>query len=68
LGIHLRFLPLARPRLNPLEGLRRYLKGESLANDPPPDLDAALERACDENSDIDPSERLQTAGVPPGNC
>jgi len=67
LGIELRFLPTACPELNPLEGLWRYVKGEILANEPTPDLDAALARACEEVLDMDPAERLQAAGVMSGN-
>lgn len=67
LGIELRWLPTACPELNPVEGLWRYVKGQILANEPTPDLDAALSRACDEIFDMGPTERLQVAGVMSGN-
>ena len=67
LGIELRFLPTACPELNPLEGLWRYIKGEILPNEPTPDIDAALGRALDEILDMDPTERLQVAGILSGN-
>jgi hypothetical protein len=67
LGIELRFLPTACPELNPLEGLWRYIKGEILANEPTPDIEAALDRAIDEILDMGPTERLQAAGVMSGN-
>jgi hypothetical protein len=67
LGIELRFLPTACPELNPLEGLWRYVKGEVLANEPTPDLGAALDRVCDALFDMAPTERLQLAGVMSGN-
>lgn len=67
LGIELRFLPTACPELNPLEGLWRHLKGEILANEPTPDLDASLDRAFDVIFDMDPTERLQVAGVLSGD-
>ena len=35
LGIELRWLPVACPELNPVEGLWRHLKGKALANRPP---------------------------------
>jgi hypothetical protein len=67
LGIELRLLPTACPELNPLEGLWRYVKGEALANEPTPNLDVTLDRACDEILDMEPTERLQVAGVMSGN-
>lgn len=67
LGIELRFLPTACPELNPLEGLWRYIKGEILVNEPTPDLDAALNRACEEILNMDSTVRLQVAGVMSGN-
>ena len=63
LRIELRFLPTATPELNPVEGLWRYLKGRVLANEPTPDLDAALHRAFDDLRQMAPVERLRLAGV-----
>lgn len=63
LGIELRFLPTACPELNPLEGLWRYVKGSILANEPTPDLAAALERVCNEILGMTATERLQVSGV-----
>jgi hypothetical protein len=53
--------------LNPLDGLWRYLKAETLANEPTLDLDAALDRACDEIFELKPTDRLPVAGVLSGN-
>jgi hypothetical protein len=63
LGIEVRLLPTACPELNPLEGLWRYVKGRVLANEPTPDLAVSLRRACEELSDMTPTQRLRTAGV-----
>lgn len=67
LGIELRFLPTACPELNPLEGLWRHVKGRVLANEPTPDLDEALSRACESIVNMTATQRLQTAGVLSGN-
>ena len=67
LGIELRFLPTACPELNPLEDLWRHIKGEILANEPTPDLGESVKRACEEIVGMDPTERLQVAGVVSGN-
>jgi hypothetical protein len=67
LGIELRLLPAACPELNPLGGLWRYIKGELLADEPTPDLDEAPGRACEVILDMDPTERMQVAGVMSGN-
>jgi DDE superfamily endonuclease len=63
LGVELRFLPTACPELNPVEGLWRYAKGWVLANEPTPDIDAALERVCDALMNMTGIQRLQLAGV-----
>ena len=63
LRIEVRLLPTACPELNPLEGLWRYLKGQVLANEPTPDLAVSVKRACDELSNMTPTQRLRTAGV-----
>jgi hypothetical protein len=67
LGIELRFLPTACPELNPLEGVWKYVKGRVLADEPTPDLDASVRRACEEVLSMSGPERLRVAGVLSGN-
>jgi transposase len=67
LGIELRFLPTACPELSPLEGVWRYVKGRVLADEPTPDLDASLRRACESVLSMTGPERLRVAGVLSGN-
>jgi hypothetical protein len=62
-GIEVRLLPTACPELNPLERLWRVLKGQVLANEPTPDLDASLRRAFDYLVAMTPRQRLKSAGV-----
>ncbi len=67
LGVELRFLPTACPELNPVEGLWRHVKGRVLADEPTPDLDASLARACESLRAMAPAERLRLAGILSGN-
>ena len=67
LGIEVRLLPTACPELNPLEGLWREIKGHILANEPTPDLDEALRRACEYLEAMTARQRLNTAGVLSGS-
>jgi DDE superfamily endonuclease len=67
LGVELRFLPVACPELNPVEGLWRYVKGQVLADEPTPALDASLKRVRDLMADMHPIDRLHLAGVLSGN-
>lgn len=67
LGIELRWLPTACPELNPMEDIWREVKGNVLANEPTPDIDQSLHRACKHILAMSPCERLLTAGVLSGN-
>jgi hypothetical protein len=67
LGIALRWLPVACPELNPVEGLWRQLKGKVLANRPTLWMEELMERACGYIQSLSPVERLQQAGVLSGN-
>ena len=63
LGIELRWLPVACPELNPVEGLWRQLKGKALANRPTLWMEELMERACRYIQSLSPVERLRKAGV-----
>ncbi len=63
LGIEFRFLPTACPELNPVEALWRYVKNQILANEPTPDVETAVQRACDALAAMTQSQRRQTAGT-----
>ena len=63
LGIELRWLPVACPELNPVDHLWRHVKQDVLANEPVPDLDMSVERACAYIMALSPQERLRKAGV-----
>ena len=67
LGIELRWLPVACPELNPMEGLWRYLKETGLANRPTLWMEELMERACRYIHSLSPVERLRKAGVLSGN-
>jgi hypothetical protein len=67
LGIELRWLPVACPELNPVEGLWRHLKGTGLANRPTLWMGELMERACGYIQYLSPVERLRKAGVLSGN-
>jgi transposase len=67
LGIELRWLPVACPELNPVEGLWRQLKGKALANRPTLWMEELMERACRYIQSLSPLERLRKAGVLSGN-
>jgi transposase len=67
LGIELRWLPVACPELNPVEGLGPHLKGTSLANWPTLWMEELMERACRYIQCLSPVERLRKARVLSGN-
>ena len=67
LGIELRWLPVACPELNPVEGIWRHLKGKALANRPTLWMEELMERACGYIQSLSPVERLRKAGVLSGN-
>ncbi|HZA23879.1 MAG TPA: transposase, partial [Dehalococcoidia bacterium] len=59
LGIDLRWLPVACPELNPVEGIWRHLKGKVLANRPTLWMEELMERACGYIQSLSPVERLR---------
>lgn len=63
LKIELRWLPVACPELNPMEGLWRDVKGKVLANNVWESMDERTERACEYILSLSPKERLRKAGV-----
>ena len=67
LGIALRWLPVACPELNPVEGLWRHLQGKAWANRPTLWMEELMERAGQYIQSLTPLERLQKAGVLSGN-
>lgn len=66
-GIEFRWLPVACPELNPVEGIWRNLKGKALANRPILWMEELMERACGYIQSLSPVERLRKAGVLSGN-
>lgn len=67
LEIELRWLPVACPELNPVEGLWREVKGQVLANEPTPNVEESVERASQHLMAMSRQERLQASGVLSGN-
>lgn len=67
LGIQLRWLPVACPELNPVDHLWRHVKEDVLANEPLPEVEASMQRACEYLESLSPQERLQKAGVLSGH-
>jgi hypothetical protein len=63
LGIEVRWLPTATPKLNACEGLWRGAKGSGLANRASQSIDEAADAACRYLLDLTPRQRLQLAGV-----
>ncbi len=67
LGMEVRWLPVASPELNPVEGIWRQLKGRGLANRPTLWMEELMERACRYIHSLSPGERLRKSGVLSGN-
>lgn len=67
LGIQIRWLPVATPELNAMEGLWRDGKGQVLANRTTSTVDESADRLCQYLLDLKPQQRLQKAGVLSGN-
>lgn len=63
LGIQLRWLPTACPKLNPVDHLWRHVTRDILANEPLPDVDATVRQVWAYVSDLSPRERLHKAGI-----
>lgn len=63
LGIELRWLPVATPELNAMEGLWRRAKDRTVANRTTCSIDESVDAACRYILDLSPRERLRQAGV-----
>ena len=67
LGIQLRFLPRACPKLNAMDHLFRFVKGEAVANRPTLTIDQSADSVCRYLYEMNSHERLIKAGVLSGN-
>jgi transposase len=67
LGIAIRFLPRATPKLNAMDHLWRHVKGCALANRPTRSIDQSADAACRFLLEMSRYERLRKAGVLSGN-
>jgi hypothetical protein len=67
LGIEIRWLPVATPELNALEGLWRDGKNRILANRTASTVDKSAEIFCQYLLNLSPKQRLQKAGILSGN-
>jgi hypothetical protein len=67
LGIQVRWLPVATPELNAMEGLWRDGKGRVLANRTTTTVDDSADRLCRYLIDLMPQQRLKRAGVLSGH-
>jgi transposase len=63
LGIALRWLPVACPKLNPMDHLWRHIKGDILANTPSQSLDEGVAQIHQYLQAIGPAGWLRKAGV-----
>ncbi len=63
LHIELRWLPKACSELNVVDHLWRHLKEETCINEPTPNLDLTVHRACRHLAQLTPRQRLEKAGV-----
>jgi hypothetical protein len=68
LGIEIRLLPRATPKLNAMDHLWRHVKGRALADRPTRSIDESADAACRYILEMTPQERLRKAGVLSGNC
>ncbi len=67
LGIEVRLLPTATPKLNAMDHLFRHVKGRAEANRATRSIDESADNACRYLLDLTPRERLRKAGVLSGN-
>jgi hypothetical protein len=67
MGIELRWLPVAVPELNAVEGLWRNGKTQSLANHTTDTIDDSADALCHYLLGLSPKQRLKTSGVLSGN-
>lgn len=63
LGIKIRWLPTATPKLNAMDTLWGHGKSESIANEPNPDVDETVDRLVGYIESLPPHQRLLKAGV-----
>ena len=63
LGIALRWLPVACPKLNPMDHLWRHIKGDLLANTSYPSLDDGVEQVYQYLQDLGRSGWMRKAGL-----
>jgi transposase len=63
LGIVLRWLPVACPKLNPMDHLWRHVKGDVLANTPANSLDDCVASVHQYLQDIGPAGWMRKAGL-----
>lgn len=63
MGIQVRWLPTATPKLNVMDTLWRHGKEEAIANEANPDVDASADRLVRHIESLTPKERLRKAGV-----
>ena len=67
LGIQLRFLPRATPKLNAMDHLWRHVKGRALADRKTRSIEESAQKACQYIFDLSPYKRLKQAGILSGN-
>jgi hypothetical protein len=67
LGIRLRLLPRACPKLNPMDHLFRFVRGEALADRSTLTIDQSADAACRYLYEMSRRERLTKAGVLSGD-
>ena len=67
LGIQVRLLPTATPKLNAMDHLFRHVKGRAEASRATRSIDASADNACRYLLDMTPPERPRKAGVLSGN-
>ena len=63
LGIVLRWLPVACPKLNPMDHLWRHIKGDILANSPHDSLEERVAHVYQYLHDIGPAGWMRKAGL-----
>jgi len=67
LGIQIRLLPRATPKLNAMDHLFRFVKGRSLADRQTISIDNSADAAAHYLLKMSPQERLRKAGILSGN-
>jgi transposase len=63
LGLEIRLLPRATPKLNAMDHLWRHVKGRGLSNRPTQTIDQSANQACRYILEMSPEERLRKAGI-----